>query len=188
MGHQVLTEAVAGTRPRGACPEEDRGLADELLHCAKEREEHDIVVHGILEALAPLCIGLKHEPFPHVVKLPHVQHLVTHFVGTLAPGVGDEQLFTHLHPTPAVGGYPRSAAAAALAEIEPFDRGWYSAPVGWVSRESSEFAVAIRSGAVFGSRLCLFSGAGIVAGSTASAEWDEVESKIGHFIAALTRP
>lgn len=187
MGHQVLTEAVAGTRPRGACPEEDRGLADELLHSPKERQEHDIVVRGILEALTPLCLGLKHEPVPHVVKLPGVQHLVTHFVGTLAPGVSDEHLFAHLHPTPAVGGYPREPAAAALHEIEPFDRGWYSAPVGWVGRDASEFAVAIRSGAVFGSRLCLFSGAGIVAGSEAAAEWNEVESKIGHFIAALTQ-
>lgn len=187
MGQQILSEAVAGTRPRGATPEEDRALGDDLMKCPKEREEHAIVVQGISESLAPLCIGLKHEATPHVVKLPGMQHLVTHFVGTLAPGVGNEHVFARLHPTPAVGGYPREAAATALRKLEPFDRGWYCAPVGWVGRDACEFAVAIRCGAVFGSRLCLFSGAGIVEGSNADAEWNEVESKISHFIAALTK-
>ena len=187
MGREVLSEAVAGTRPRGATPAEDCALADEMMNSKKEREEHAIVVQGITESLAPLCIGLHHEPAPHVVKFSRVQHLVTHFVGTLAPGVGSEHIFAALHPTPAVGGYPREAAAAMLREIEPFDRGWYCAPAGWISRDACEFAVAIRCGAVFGSKLCLFSGAGIVAGSEAGAEWDEVEYKIAHFISALTK-
>lgn len=185
--NEVLSEAVAGTRPRGATPEQDHQFAEDLLASQKERDEHAIVVQGIDEALRPLCIGLKHEPVPHVIKLASVQHLVTHFVGTLAPGVGSEQIFSHLHPTPAVGGYPRDVATALLQKIEPFDRGWYCAPAGWISRDTCELAVAIRCGAVFGSKLCLFSGAGIVAGSDAEAEWEEVESKIGHFISALTK-
>ncbi len=187
VGNEVLTEAVAGTRPRGANDIEDVKLASEMMNSTKERNEHAIVVQGITEALQPLCIGLKHEPAPHVVKLGKVQHLVTHFVGHLAPGVSDEHLFAKLHPTPAVGGYPRDAAIAELARLETFDRGWYAAPVGWISRDASEFAVAIRCGAVFGSRLCLFSGAGIVEGSDPESEWNEVEIKIGHFIAALTK-
>lgn len=187
IGNEVLSEAVAGTRPRGTNDAEDHELAADLLNDRKERDEHAIVVQGINEALAPLCIGLKHEPVPHVVRLGQLQHLVTHFVGHLSPGVGEENLFARLHPTPAVGGYPRDAAAAELARLETFDRGWYAAPVGWISRDASEFAVAIRCGAVFGSRLCLFSGAGIVAGSDPEAEWNEVEIKIGHFISALTQ-
>ncbi len=188
IGDEVLSEAVAGTRPRGASDAEDHKFANELLSDKKEREEHSIVVQGINEALAPICIGLKHEPAPHVAKLGHVQHLVTHFVGKLAPGISDEHLFARLHPTPAVAGYPREAALDEIARLESFDRGWYAAPVGWINRDASEFAVAIRCGAVFGSRLCLFSGAGIVEGSDPESEWNEVEIKIGHFISALTQP
>jgi menaquinone-specific isochorismate synthase len=188
MDREILTEAVAGTRPRGTTPEEDFELAQDLMNSKKEREEHSIVVLGINEALAPLCVGLKHEPQPRIVKLARVQHLVTHFVGTLAPGIGSDQVFARLHPTPAVGGYPRDTAMEMLPQIEPFDRGWYCAPAGWISRDSSELAVAIRCGAVFGNRLCLYSGAGIVAGSDPESEWNEVEIKIGHFISALTHP
>lgn len=187
MDRQILTEAVAGTRPRGTNDIEDHELAQDLLHSDKERREHAIVVKGIQEALAPLCIGLKHEPEPKVVKYSRVQHLVTHFAGTLAPGFGSEHVFEKLHPTPAVGGYPRAAAMSLLPQIEPFDRGWYCAPAGWISRDECELAVAIRCGAVFGNRLCLFSGAGIVAASDPEAEWEEVEIKIAHFISALTK-
>lgn len=183
---EVLSEAVAGTRPRGATPEEDAALASGLLNDPKEREEHAIVVQGIVEAMQSLCIGVKHEPVPHVVKLTSVQHLVTHIVGTLRHGVRDEDVLATLHPTPAVGGYPRDAALATLHHLETFDRGWYAGPVGWIAREACEFAVAIRCGAILDSKLLLYSGAGIVSGSDAASEWDEVEYKIGHFIAALT--
>lgn len=186
MGGGLLSEAIAGTRPRGATPEEDHALAQELMGSAKEREEHAIVVQGIAEALEPLCSVLKHEPAPHVVKLTRVQHLVTHFVGQLKAEATAAQVFARLHPTPAVGGYPRAAAVALLPQLESFDRGWYCAPVGWISRDACELAVAIRCGAVFANRLCLFSGAGIVAGSDAAEEWNEVEIKIAHFISALT--
>ena len=72
----------------------------------------------------------------------------------------------------------------ALAEIwaaEPFDRGWYAGPVGWIGANEAEFAVGIRSGLVRGRSLSLFSGAGIVEGSVSEAEWAEVEQKIGDF-------
>lgn len=90
-----------------------------------------------------------------------------------------------LHPTPAVGGYPTREALAAIRKLEPFERGWYAGPVGWMSRASSEFAVAIRSGLVRSDTLTLFSGAGIVSGSEPQAEWDEIEHKIGDFTNVL---
>jgi menaquinone-specific isochorismate synthase len=73
-----------------------------------------------------------------------------------------------------------------IAECEPFERGWYAGAVGWITKDAAEFAVAIRSGLVKGSELKLFSGAGIIQGSTAAGEWEEIENKIGSFISAVT--
>ena len=110
------------------------------------------------------------------------------FEGTLRDGVGDAELLTALHPTPAVGGYPTDRAVREIAEREPFDRGWYAGPVGWVGRDGAEFAVAIRSGLVEGSTLSVFAGAGIVAGSVPGNEWEELDYKISHFTQALNLP
>jgi menaquinone-specific isochorismate synthase len=101
--------------------------------------------------------------------------------GTLQEGVSDAEVLDALHPTPAVGGYPRVEAFEEIRDLEPFDRGWYAGPVGWIGADSAEFAVGIRSGLVSGRKLSLFSGAGIVAGSTAEDEWTEIEQKIDDF-------
>ena len=95
--------------------------------------------------------------------------------------------FVHYdNPTPAVGGFPRPQALKLIQELEPFERGWYAAPVGWVGYDDAEFAVAIRSGLVDRDRLLLFAGAGIVSGSQAEEEWAEVENKIRHFTDLFT--
>ena len=94
-------------------------------------------------------------------------------------------LLDRLHPTPAVGGYPTENALPEIARIEPFSRGWYAAPVGWIGAESTQFAVAIRSGLVQGKTMSLFSGAGIVRGSDPHEEWQEVENKIQDFLSVL---
>ena len=93
-----------------------------------------------------------------------------------------------LHPTPAVGGYPQVEAMQAIHEREPFDRGWYAGPVGWVGRDEAEFTVAIRSGLVQGRQLTLYAGAGIVCGSKPELEWEEIEQKISDFKALLEAP
>jgi menaquinone-specific isochorismate synthase len=120
-----------------------------------------------------------------LLKLARGQHLYSAVQGELRTGVSDARLLAALHPTPALGGQPKDAALERIAEWEPFDRGWYAAPVGWVSRTSAEFAVAIRCGLVQPERLALFSGAGIVRGSTAASEWEEIELKIRDFINVL---
>jgi menaquinone-specific isochorismate synthase len=95
------------------------------------------------------------------------------------------ELLAALHPTPAVGGVPRDAALGAIRAQEPFDRGWYAGPVGWIGADAAEFAVGIRSGLVWPDRLALYSGAGIVEGSVPDREWDEIEQKIADFAAVL---
>jgi menaquinone-specific isochorismate synthase len=87
-----------------------------------------------------------------------------------------------LHPTPAVGGHPTSDALKAIRDLEPFDRGWYAGPVGWIGSRGAEFAVALRCGLVRRDTLSLYSGCGIVEGSKPDAEWKEIEQKISDFI------
>ena len=187
-GQRILCDAIAGTRTRGDGASLDRQLARDLMGSEKERREQDYVVRGIRESLAPLCSSLNAGDSLSVVKLQQCQHLMSTFEGTLRGGVGDAELLTALHPTPAVGGYPTDRAVREIEEREPFDRGWYAGPVGWVGRDGAEFAVAIRSGLVEGATLSVFAGAGIVAGSVPGNEWEELDYKISHFTQALNLP
>jgi menaquinone-specific isochorismate synthase len=180
-GRTVESEAVAGTRPRGVSSAEDESLRDALLHSPKDRVEHTYVSRGMREALGPLCEELEIEDRVSEMKLARGRHLRSKVRGTLRDGVTDAALLDAMHPTPAVGGYPRGEALEKIQALEPFDRGWYAGPVGWIGQEASEFAVGIRSGLVRGRRLALFSGAGIVAGSVPDEEWAEIEQKIGDF-------
>ena len=189
--HRTLyTEAVAGTRPRGRSEEEDRRLADELLNSRKDQLEHQIVRKSIRQQLHQ-CLkadSLNVSKHPQLLTLARTQHLFSVMEANLLDSVSDGQLISMLHPTPAVGGYPTGNALSEIANLEPFDRGWYSAPVGWISRDAAEFAVAIRSGLVQGNELSLYSGAGIVPGSDETAEWNEVEHKLIDFLGIIGSP
>ena len=182
----VTSEAVAGTRPRGQTEAEDRALRTELLQSPKERREHAFVEDAIRTHLQTVC----HGPIcsPHgtgELALARGRHLHSRLTGTLRPETTTTDLLKVLHPTPAVGGVPTEKAVAAIRAQEPFDRGWYAGPVGWMGREAAEFAVGIRAGLVEESQIALFSGAGIVDGSTPDREWDEIEQKIGDFAAIM---
>ena len=96
--------------------------------------------------------------------------------------INDEDILGSLHPTPALGGTPRKQALEAICKLEGFSRGWYGAPIGFVGLDWAEFVVGIRSGFLRAKRLSVFAGAGIVQGSEALSEWDEVENKISNFI------
>ena len=189
-GRAVETEAVAGTRPRSASDAADDRLRDELLSSEKDRREHGYVREAVAAALAPLTTALDADGDASAMTLARGRHLYTGFRGTLAPGVGAFDVLRALHPTPAVGGTPTGAALDAIDRLEPFDRGLYAGPVGWVGRdgagrEAAELAVGIRSGLVEGQTLSLYSGAGIVVGSDPAAEWAEIEHKIGDFARVL---
>ena len=184
-GSKIISEAVAGTRPRGTSEIGDQDLREELLSSEKDRSEHEYVRVSIREALTPLCDELEVEERASEMKLTRRRHMVSGVRGTLKEGISDAEVLNALHPTPAVGGYPREEALEEIRTLEPFDRGWYAGPVGWIGADSAEFAVGIRSGLVSGRQLSLFSGAGIVAGSTAKDEWAEIEQKIGDFTRIL---
>ncbi len=183
--NKIKSEAVAGTRKRGETPEEDKILGDKLLSNQKEIREHKYVVDSIKDALEFLCKSYENGEQVRLLKLAKVQHLYAPFHGILKDSITDVDILEKLHPTPAVGGYPTARAIFCISNLEPFNRGWYAAPVGWIARNSSEFAVAIRSGLLVRNKLNLYSGAGILEGSTPENEWKEIENKLGNFIKAI---
>jgi menaquinone-specific isochorismate synthase len=177
----LKTEAIAGTRHRGRSIQIDRELSDNLRNSAKDLREHQLVVQNLRGILTELCQSVTIDGQSTILKLSKVQHLYTQCQGVLKSHLTDAEILPQLHPTPAVGGFPREHALQLIQRLEPFERGWYAAPVGWVSYDATEFAVAIRSGLIDRDRLLLFAGAGIVQGSQAEEEWAEIENKICHF-------
>lgn len=180
-GRLLKTEAQAGTRPRGLTVSEDFTLRQELENSDKDRREHDWVQRELQSALLQLCEGEVLITEREVVQLPNVQHLRSSLSGTLKLGVTDSDILSLLHPTPAVCGVPRQAARETILSLEPFDRSFYTGAVGFQSEARAEFAVGIRSAFVDGNQLHLMAGAGIVAGSNALDEWNEIENKMGLF-------
>jgi menaquinone-specific isochorismate synthase len=184
----LKTEAIAGTRQRGKSIDLDRQLGEDLYNSPKDLHEHQLVVDNLRAILGELCDPVTIDREAAILKLYKVQHLYTQCQGVLRADLTDADILPQLHPTPAVGGYPRLQALKLIRSLEPFGRGWYAAPVGWVGDDDAEFAVAIRSGLVDRDRLLLFAGNGIVKGSQPEAEWTEVENKIRHFTDLFTSP
>jgi menaquinone-specific isochorismate synthase len=177
-GHTLTTMALAASIRRSADPLEDAALGQQLMESAKERQEHEVVVMSILGRLAPLTSQLEISPAPGVYKLSNIQHLFTPIRATLAQPDGILPLVEVLHPTPALGGSPRTRALEFISRAEPVPRGWYAAPVGWIDYKlDGAFAVAIRSAVVQERRAWLYAGAGIVADSEPEKEWAETELK-----------
>ena len=177
-GARLESEAVAGTRPRSLDTVEDERLESQLLKMSKEQLEHRLVVDSLETTFCELCADFSQDTAPSVLKLSRVQHLRTAFSGELKDGVGDDAILRAFHPTPATCGSPCAAAARFIAVNELFDRGWYAGPVGFVSRDEAEFAVAIRSMLWLGRKTHVYAGAGVVDGSESEREWNELEDKI----------
>lgn len=176
-GRTVSTEALAGTTGRGETPAEDEWLAEELLADEKNVHEHRIVAETIRDQIAPFAASVSTGD-RRVRRLATVQHIETPVNAELD---ADEHVLTlveALHPTPAVGGLPPDDALATIRETEPFDRGWYAAPVGWFDAAGyGSFAVALRSAVVDDDDATLFAGVGIVGDSDPDGEWDEAQLK-----------
>ena len=194
-GDRVRSRVLAGTVRRHGGAAEDADLAEALLGSDKDLEEHQYAVHSVAEALAAHCTDLDVPDSPHVLALANVQHLATDVTGLLADGAPALALAASLHPTAAVCGTPTERAAALIRELEGMDRGRYAGPVGWIdARGDGEFGIALRCAAVEDSprgpatRLRLFAGCGIVAGSTAEVEIAESEAKFDAVRSALTEP
>lgn len=187
-GPDVVSRPMAGTVAQGGSPDDDRMLVEAMAASEKEQSEHRLVVGEVRARLRLLCDDLRSPAQPEVARLSTVAHLATTIRARLRdPSVSAVDVAAVLHPTPAVAGVPEEAALAAIAELEDFDRGLYAGPVGWVdSRGDGDWAVALRSATLDGTRARLVAGAGIVSGSDPDAEWDETESKLAAMRSALT--
>jgi isochorismate synthase len=178
-GASVSTVALAGSTRRSSDPAVDDHLGEQLLRSDKNRREQRIVAERIIRALRPHAVWVESAPEPEIVKVANIQHLATPVIAQLAESHSAIEMAGLLHPTPAVGGEPWPAAAAAIADLEGMDRGWYAAPVGWMdATEDGEFCVALRSALLRDREAHLFAGVGVVAGSDPEAELAETEVKL----------
>ncbi|WP_324716730.1 isochorismate synthase [Carboxydochorda subterranea] len=185
-GGQVRSMALAGSTGRATRCHEDEALARALFDSPKERHEHRLVVDALREALAPLTESLQVPGTPRLLRLASVQHLHTPLAGRLRAGISVVDVVKALHPTPAVGGHPKAAALEWLRGHEEFDRGWYSAPIGWWDAQGNgDFWVAIRSARLEEARATLFAGCGIVADSRPESEWEESWLKLQPMLRVL---
>ncbi|MEB3256830.1 MAG: isochorismate synthase [Cyanobacteriota bacterium] len=167
----LRSDALAGTRPSG--PE-----AADLLRSEKDRREHELVVNTISQGLRQVGLAPHRPRHPRLARHGGLVHLHTP-ITALMRHQNPLALAEALHPTPAVAGLPRREAMAWLRSLEPFERGHYAAPIGWIdSQGDSELRVAIRSGQLRGSSLDLTAGAGLVRGSVPEREEQEVALKL----------
>jgi isochorismate synthase len=184
---RVDVTCLAGSIGMGESLPEREALARQLLASEKDRREHEIVVQSTMEALAEVCDEVyRLQGTPRVVQARSVQHLETPLEARLTGTGSVLDLVARLHPTPAVGGYPRQTALSLLPELEAIERGWYAGPIGWTDLDGDgEFAVAIRSALLSGNKAAAFAGCGIVEGSLPAAEFDETNLKLKPMISAL---
>ena len=181
---------MAGTTPRSGDSTLDAQRAAELLASGKNRIEHQITIDMVHDALLRWCSYLDAEPAPSVVDAGSVQHLATLVEGRLSyPAPSVLELVAALHPTPAVGGWPRDEALALIDELEPGTRGRYAGPVGWVDAHGNgAWAVGIRSAEIDGRRAVVHAGVGVVADSDPLAELEETRAKFASTLPSIIRP
>lgn len=186
----VTARVLAGTIGRGADADADTVASAHLASSTKDLDEHEYAVQSVLASLRPHTRALAASEQPFLLKLPNLFHLATDVEGELADGGSSLDLVGALHPTAAVAGTPTPAAIAAIRELEPFDRGRYAGPVGWVDAAGNgEWAIALRcaqfSPAATEIAVTAYAGAGIVAGSDPESELLETRVKFRPLVDAL---
>jgi salicylate biosynthesis isochorismate synthase len=186
-GTRAYSQPMAGSVARGANDADDDRLARELEDSAKDNAEHRLVSKFVVEALRPFARSVEARD-PEVVRFTNIQHLATAVTAELAdPATDALDLAAALHPTPAVGGWPRDAADALIDQLEGLERGWYAGAVGWIDgRGDGEFAVALRCGLLWEDGARLYAGVGVMPDSDPARELEETELKFKALLMALT--
>lgn len=174
---KLESDAVAGNRKSTD--------AEQLQTSKKDKIEHSYVVKDIADTLRDFVKDINISELS-LLNLDRVSHLYSKIKATLKEKVKAFEIVRELHPTPALGGSPKKPALNFIQSQESFNRGWYGAPFGWLSNQSSEFAVAIRSALIKANEINIFAGAGIIDKSVNESEWNELEAKIANFIDILS--
>jgi menaquinone-specific isochorismate synthase len=183
----VTARVLAGTISRGTDAAKDAAAAAALAASAKDQGEHRFAVTSVMDALRPHSADLAASDEPFTLKLPNLWHLATDVAGMLSDGSSSLDLAAALHPTAAVAGTPRRDALALIRELEPFDRGRYAGPVGWVGGDGDgEWAIALRCAQLTADGdLTAYAGAGIVADSDPDRELAETTMKFRPIVEAF---
>ena len=183
---RLVTDALAGSAPRGPTPERDRAIGQQLLKNPKEQQEHQLVLDFIVQRLEAEGLHPCYSTPPGLLRLSNIQHLHTPICAEVSPQTSPLRLVECLHPTPAVAGVPMAAACDRIQQEETCDRGLYAAPLGWIDPAgNSEFIVGIRSALIQKNQARLFAGAGIVADSDPAQELAEIQLKLQALAEAL---
>jgi len=185
---KVETFPIAGTRKITDDENKNKELAEELLHDEKELAEHTMLVDLGRNDIGRVCkYGTVHpESLMQIKRFSHVQHIVTHVVGKLAPENDMFDAFKAVFPAGTVSGAPKVRAMEIIDDLETEARGPYAGAVGYFSYNGCcDFAIAIRSIFIDGNKGFVQSGAGIVADSVAEYEFKEIEFKAGAMLQAL---
>ncbi|HZG73343.1 MAG TPA: anthranilate synthase component I, partial [Chondromyces sp.] len=179
-GHTVMTNPIAGTRPRGKTELEDRQLERELLEDEKEIAEHRMLVDLGRNDLGRVCeIGtVELEKYQKIEKYKHVMHIVSEVIGKLRPEIHALEALAACLPAGTVSGAPKIRAMQIINTLEKQKRGLYSGAVGYISANGDiDFALAIRTMIVKDGTAYVQAGAGIVYDSVPEKEYEETMHK-----------
>lgn len=185
-GDVVESMCLAGTCPTSPDAAQRERLADELLHDAKNLREHAFVVDFVRQVFDRTCYGVDVPAHPQIMSLPNVQHLWTPVSARLLGGRTLLGLAAQLDPTPALSGAPVGEALMLIRQIEPYARGLYGGAAGFMTADGDgELRVALRTGVFDGRQGWVYAGCGIVAGSDADSEYDEIGMKLRAVLSAF---
>ena len=179
-GDLVQLRPIAGTRPRGTTPEDDRRLEAELLSDPKELAEHVMLVDLGRNDVGRISEWgtVKVDEQMVVEKYSHVMHIVSNVIGRLRKGMTAFDVLRAAFPAGTVTGAPKVRAMEIIEELEPFRRGIYAGSVGYFDLQGSmDFCITIRTIVMRGDEAMIQAGAGIVADSDPEKEWEEIRSK-----------
>ncbi|HEY3309854.1 MAG TPA: anthranilate synthase component I [Desulfuromonadaceae bacterium] len=179
-GSRVELRPIAGTRPRGVTTEEDARLAEELLADPKERAEHVMLVDLGRNDLGRVCATstVKVSELMVIERYSHVMHIVSNVQGQLKADMDAFDLVRATFPAGTLSGAPKVRAMEIIDELEPVRREVYGGAVGYFSFSGNmDLAIAIRTLVIKDGQVHLQAGAGIVADSDPSAEWQETVNK-----------
>jgi anthranilate synthase component 1 len=187
-GSSAVVHPPAGTRPRGATPDEDVRLAEGLLADPKERAEHVMLVDLARNDLGRVCLpGTVEVPdFMRIEHYSHVMHLVSTVAGEVAPEWDALDVFDATFPAGTVSGAPKPRAMEIIESLEPTRRALYAGTVGYVDASGDlDMAIAIRTAVLHQGRAYVQAGAGVVADSDAATEEAETRHKARAVLSAI---
>ncbi|MCB9659201.1 MAG: anthranilate synthase component I family protein [Polyangiales bacterium] len=185
----VSVRPIAGTRHRGATPEEDEAIAEELLADPKERAEHVMLVdlgrNDVGRISGPGQVRVTDKML--IERYSHVMHIVSNVEGKLASGCDALDVLRATFPAGTLSGAPKVRAMQIIEELEPERRGVYGGAVGYIGFDGNmDVAIAIRTVVKKGSELLLQAGAGVVEASVPASEWQETVNKARAGLVALS--